>query len=304
MSTARGGVHRGGQTYQNKFAFKHNKGSKKTARILSIQHQGLCNRCNEKIEWRKKFRKYKPIKQPLTCRGCEQRNVHRAYHTLCHDCASTRKVCPMCQGDRTGTEAEVDEELRGARQANAKEVRQYSTSLRERDRRRLLRELDSGLIRLYKKEDGTMFTKRYELDDDDDDDEGDEEGDSEDEEEDGELASGEDHKADHEVEELEGSAGAAGDAGAQEAALEADKTSGPSDTTEAAGASLQAAQAAVSAPVDAGSDGASEPSEPEAATSQASKQLDHAADEPVPETAASAKTVTFADELLAREANA
>ena len=50
--------------HQNKVAFHHNKGSKKTARILSLPNQGLCGRCHEKIEWRKKYRKYKPLKAP------------------------------------------------------------------------------------------------------------------------------------------------------------------------------------------------------------------------------------------------
>lgn len=50
--------------HQNSVAFKHNKGSKKTAKILSLPNQGLCKRCWDKIEWRKKYRKYKPLKAP------------------------------------------------------------------------------------------------------------------------------------------------------------------------------------------------------------------------------------------------
>lgn len=44
-----------GQAYQNKTAFRHNKGSKKTAAILAtVNTGGLCSRCADKIEWRKK----------------------------------------------------------------------------------------------------------------------------------------------------------------------------------------------------------------------------------------------------------
>lgn len=50
--------------YKNKVAFSHNKGSKKTAKILGLPNQGLCKRCYDKIEWRKKYRKYKPLKAP------------------------------------------------------------------------------------------------------------------------------------------------------------------------------------------------------------------------------------------------
>ena len=47
--------------HQNKYAFKHNKNSKKTKKILSLPNTGLCKQCHEIIEWRKKYRKYKPL---------------------------------------------------------------------------------------------------------------------------------------------------------------------------------------------------------------------------------------------------
>ena len=43
--------------HQNTFAFKHNPGSKKTEKILSSPNVGVCKRCFDKIEWRKKYRK-------------------------------------------------------------------------------------------------------------------------------------------------------------------------------------------------------------------------------------------------------
>ena len=43
--------------HQNTFAFKHNPGSKKTEKILSSPNVGVCKRCYDKIEWRKKYRK-------------------------------------------------------------------------------------------------------------------------------------------------------------------------------------------------------------------------------------------------------
>jgi hypothetical protein len=42
--------------------FSHNPNSKKTQIIAGIPNVGLCQRCHDIIEWRKKFRKYKPIK--------------------------------------------------------------------------------------------------------------------------------------------------------------------------------------------------------------------------------------------------
>lgn len=73
--------------HQNSFAFRHNPKSKLTEKILSSPNVGVCRRCHEKIEWRKKYRKYKPRTQPGTCNLCRKRNVTAAYHTICRSCA-------------------------------------------------------------------------------------------------------------------------------------------------------------------------------------------------------------------------
>uniref|UniRef100_M4C2U3 Uncharacterized protein n=1 Tax=Hyaloperonospora arabidopsidis (strain Emoy2) TaxID=559515 RepID=M4C2U3_HYAAE len=54
--------------HQNSFAFRHNPKSKKTERILSMPVHGLCEKCRQQIEWRKKYRKYKPLTQPGSCK--------------------------------------------------------------------------------------------------------------------------------------------------------------------------------------------------------------------------------------------
>ena len=43
--------------HQNSFAFIHNPKSKKTDKILASPNVGVCKRCYDKIEWRKKYRK-------------------------------------------------------------------------------------------------------------------------------------------------------------------------------------------------------------------------------------------------------
>lgn len=43
--------------HQNSFAFKHNPNSKKTKKIAAIPNVGVCKRCHDIIEWRKKYRK-------------------------------------------------------------------------------------------------------------------------------------------------------------------------------------------------------------------------------------------------------
>ncbi|GAX12405.1 hypothetical protein FisN_2Hh236 [Fistulifera solaris] len=72
--------------HQNKFAFHHNPKSKKTAAILASPIQHVCRRCHEKIEWKKQYRKYKPLTAPAKCNHCGNRNVKAAYHTICESC--------------------------------------------------------------------------------------------------------------------------------------------------------------------------------------------------------------------------
>lgn len=89
--------------HQNRFAFRHNPKSKKTDKILSSPNVGVCKRCHEKIEWRKKYRKYKPRTQLGKCNMCQKRNIKAAYHTICGDCSykvsgyeKNIKMCEIC----------------------------------------------------------------------------------------------------------------------------------------------------------------------------------------------------------------
>jgi len=41
-------------------------------------------------------RKYKPLKAPAHCNGCQQRAVKRAYHTLCDACSKAQGKCAKC----------------------------------------------------------------------------------------------------------------------------------------------------------------------------------------------------------------
>lgn len=97
MSTRRGGETSRTPAHQNKFAFRHNKNSKKTAKIAAMpiycnipllsSFSVVCERCRKKIEWKKKYRKYKPLTAPGKCVKCGNRNVKAAYHQVCDDCA-------------------------------------------------------------------------------------------------------------------------------------------------------------------------------------------------------------------------
>lgn len=73
------------------------------------------------VEWRKKYRKYKPLRQPATCNDCHKKTVTAAYHRICGPCAEKRRVCPFCctkgrprqtKGDAEGA---IDEQEDGDR---------------------------------------------------------------------------------------------------------------------------------------------------------------------------------------------
>ena len=50
----------------------------------------------KQVEWRKQYRKYKPLRQPATCNDCHQKTVTAAYHKICPPCARERRVCAFC----------------------------------------------------------------------------------------------------------------------------------------------------------------------------------------------------------------
>ncbi|KAK9720717.1 hypothetical protein K7432_003950 [Basidiobolus ranarum] len=96
-STRGSGAKKGAQKYQNTTAYRHNKNSKKTREINALPISGLCQRCLDVLEWRKRFRKYKPLTTAKKCVCCQQKAIKEAYHVLCNKCATEKKVCAKCQ---------------------------------------------------------------------------------------------------------------------------------------------------------------------------------------------------------------
>lgn len=94
------------QTYQNDYAFRPNKGSKKSRQIHSLPTGTACEKCREIIEWRKKFQKYKPLTEVKKCIKCELKKVKFAYHTVCEDCVVALKICGKCAQPFTQEELE------------------------------------------------------------------------------------------------------------------------------------------------------------------------------------------------------
>ncbi|XP_015434506.1 PREDICTED: uncharacterized protein C9orf85 homolog [Dufourea novaeangliae] len=99
MSTQKGNSNRSRpQKYKNQTTFKndlHDK-SLKTKIINSIEVVDVCCRCKQIIEWKIKYKKYKPLKIPSKCIRCEQKSVKHAYHNICLPCAKENKICSKC----------------------------------------------------------------------------------------------------------------------------------------------------------------------------------------------------------------
>lgn len=86
------------QKHQNRTAFKNNlhDTSKKTKFLNSLEVTGVCQRCKDVIEWKIKYKKYKPLTVPAKCVACSQKTIKYAYHIICTKCATEKKVCAKC----------------------------------------------------------------------------------------------------------------------------------------------------------------------------------------------------------------
>ncbi|GLJ49342.1 hypothetical protein SUGI_1043370 [Cryptomeria japonica] len=132
---------KGPPKHQNKFAWKWDAGCKKNETELGGKFRpfsdvtGVCGRCKDQIEWKRKYGKYKPLTEPAKCAHCGKRAVRQAYHMLCSACAKERGVCAKCSHvvdaiiGRDAEEVEVER----------KQLEEAIKNSRERDRRTLLR---------------------------------------------------------------------------------------------------------------------------------------------------------------------
>lgn len=99
----------GAPAHPNKFAFRHNPSSRLTLHITSLPISGLlCPSCVAVIEWKKRFRKYKPLTVAKRCTACtEKGSVKEAYHVVCHRCAVEKGKCAKCLDARSLDPAKI-----------------------------------------------------------------------------------------------------------------------------------------------------------------------------------------------------
>ncbi|XP_072051180.1 uncharacterized protein C9orf85 homolog [Amphiura filiformis] len=84
--------------HANREAFKNNKHdtSKLTQTLNAMTIGGVCDRCKDTIQWKIKYKKYKPLTQPKKCTKCSERRVKHAYHIICAPCTQDAGVCAKC----------------------------------------------------------------------------------------------------------------------------------------------------------------------------------------------------------------
>lgn len=132
--------------HQNTFAYRHNPNSKKTKKIMALPNEGLCRRCHDIVEWRKKYRKYKPLTKPGKCQNCHQPKVRAAYHQYCQDCAGDKDVCAKCLEHKTIWGKDTPEVSELKRELDVLETTKGQIpGISERERRTMLRELQREL---------------------------------------------------------------------------------------------------------------------------------------------------------------
>lgn len=137
---------KGPQKHQNKFAWKPNGGRKINETEVGGRFRpfsevtGVCPRCKEQIEWKRKYGKYKPLTEPAKCQKCSKRAVRQAYHNLCLACAKDNNVCAKCS---CRVERIVGRDLSEV-EAEQRSLEEAIKNARERDRRSFLRAMNKG----------------------------------------------------------------------------------------------------------------------------------------------------------------
>ncbi|KAL6845515.1 hypothetical protein ACP4OV_025010 [Aristida adscensionis] len=132
--------------HQNRYAWKPHLGQKINetepgGRFRPLAEiTGVCQRCRDQIDWKRRYGKYKPIVEPAKCQKCSKRTVRQAYHNVCRDCSKELGICAKCctrVNELVGRDANEEESERKALEEAIK-------GARERERRTLLRIMNKG----------------------------------------------------------------------------------------------------------------------------------------------------------------
>ncbi|CAD7091540.1 unnamed protein product [Hermetia illucens] len=147
MSTRKGATTRARpQRHQNRTAFKNDLHDKtpKMKMINNLHVCEVCERCKAQIEWKIKYKKYKPLTQPKTCARCQQKTVKKAYHVICRECSQKDRVCAKCLKSADEVTIEPPRPSEEEQLQLQVEMDRLIKSLSERKRRTFLRYMRKG----------------------------------------------------------------------------------------------------------------------------------------------------------------
>lgn len=147
MSTQRGNASRTrAQKHKNRHVFKNDLHDKTPLqkRLNSLHISEVCQHCKGVIEWKIKYKKYKPLTQPKTCTKCSQKKIRKAYHVLCRDCALESRVCAKCLKSADEVEIEPPQPTPEEELKLKVEMERLIKSFPERKRRAFLRYMEKG----------------------------------------------------------------------------------------------------------------------------------------------------------------
>ncbi|GAB6032436.1 hypothetical protein CHUAL_011074 [Chamberlinius hualienensis] len=168
MSSQKGNTHRTrAQKHKNSSAFVNDlhDTSHRTKSINNLNVSGVCAACKSCIEWKIKYKKYKPLTVPKKCTKCENKSINLAYHTVCKNCAKTNKVCAKC--GKSDVEIVSTKPTQDEVETLTRECEQNLKMLSERQRRTIKRNCGDDLERLQSLKSATNAEEGSEVSDDD-----------------------------------------------------------------------------------------------------------------------------------------
>ena len=116
--------------------------SGKMKAINQLVVSNVCQRCKDCIEWKIKYKKYKPLTIPAKCKKCDQKRVKYAYHMICSECSVSLKICGKC-GEAKRIVGEV-EKSHTEMQKEESHLREELKYMKLREKRTLLRQIEKG----------------------------------------------------------------------------------------------------------------------------------------------------------------
>lgn len=167
MSTQKGNTKKKGQRYQNEFGFKHNKNSMLTRKIQETPLDFLCSKCLNILEWKIKFRKYKPLSTPSKCKICELKTVYKGHREACDKCCIEIKICSKCldKCEEYARPTRSSKVLRDKNKMNNKKSTfdEIVSSLKEKHKRTVNRKIESGEDLIFDGTKGIVNKKTNEI---------------------------------------------------------------------------------------------------------------------------------------------